>query len=35
MSEAEQIDFKVDRDNLYREESITDLKVASIRHVEV
>ena len=33
MSDAEQIDFKVDRDNLYREESITDLKVASIRRM--
>jgi hypothetical protein len=26
-----QIDFKVNKDNLYREESITDLKTASIR----
>ena len=27
------IDFTVDTDNLYREESITDLKVASIRQL--
>ena len=27
----EAIDFNVDRNNLYREEAITDLKVASIR----
>jgi hypothetical protein len=27
------IDFTVDQDNLYREESITDLKVASIRRL--
>jgi hypothetical protein len=27
----DQIDFTVDRDNLYREDSITDLKTASIR----
>ncbi|WP_319525347.1 cytoplasmic protein [uncultured Desulfosarcina sp.] len=33
MSESEQIDFTVDRKNLYREESITDLKVASIRRM--
>jgi len=33
MNGSEQIDFKVDRDNLYREESITDLKVASIRRM--
>lgn len=33
MSDSEQIDFKVDRDSLYREESITDLKVASIRRM--
>ena len=33
MNESEQIDFTVDRDNLYREESITDLKVASIRRL--
>ena len=26
-----QIDFKVDKANLYREESITDLKIATIR----
>jgi hypothetical protein len=33
MSESEQIDFTVDQKNLYREESITDLKVASIRRM--
>ena len=33
MNEAEQINFTVDRENLYREESITDLKVASIRRM--
>jgi hypothetical protein len=33
MNESEQIDFKVDLKNLYREESITDLKVASIRRM--
>lgn len=27
------IDFSVDTNNLYREEGITDLKVASIRHL--
>ncbi|KJS30597.1 MAG: cytoplasmic protein [Desulfatitalea sp. BRH_c12] len=27
------IDFKIDKNNLYREESITDLKVASIRRL--
>lgn len=31
--QSDQIDFTVDRDNLYREESITDLKVASIRRL--
>ncbi len=30
---SQQIDFTVDRDNLYREEAITDLKVASIRQM--
>lgn len=30
---GQQIDFTVDRNNLYREESITDLKVASIRRL--
>ncbi len=30
---SQQIDFKVDQGNLYREESITDLKVASIRQL--
>lgn len=29
----QQIDFTVDVDNLYREESVTDLKVASIRQL--
>jgi hypothetical protein len=33
MTEQEQIDFNVDQNNLYREESITDLKVASIRRM--
>ena len=36
MSEAGQapdIDFTVDKNNLYREESITDLKVAAIRRL--
>lgn len=33
MNDAERIDFTVDRENLYREESITDLKVASIRRM--
>lgn len=31
--QGQQIDFTVDKDNLYREESITDLKVASIRRL--
>ena len=31
--DGQQIDFKVDMDNLYREEAITDLKVASIRRL--
>ena len=30
---AQQIDFSVDRDNLYREDEVTDLKVASIRRL--
>lgn len=30
---AQQVDFTVDKTNLYREESITDLKVASIRRM--
>ncbi|MGD9310159.1 MAG: cytoplasmic protein [Desulfosarcina sp.] len=33
MNAQETIDFKVDESNLYREESITDLKVASIRRM--
>ena len=31
MNPQEKINFTVDKDNLYREESITDLKVAAIR----
>ena len=31
--QADQIDFTVDKENLYREESITDLKVASLRRL--
>jgi len=31
--QGQQIDFTVDRNNLYREEAITDLKVASIRRL--
>jgi hypothetical protein len=31
--QRQQIDFTVDKNNLYREESITDLKVASIRRL--
>ena len=30
----QQIDFTVNKENLYREESITDLKVASIRYLK-
>lgn len=30
---SQQVDFTVDQHNLYREESITDLKVASIRRL--
>lgn len=30
-AEGQNIDFTVNRDDLYREESVTDLKVASIR----
>lgn len=33
MADQEQIDFNVDKNNLYREEAITDLKVASIRRM--
>ncbi|BBO66961.1 hypothetical protein DSCA_08910 [Desulfosarcina alkanivorans] len=33
MAQNEQFDFKVDTDNLYREDAITDLKVASIRRM--
>lgn len=32
-AEGQHIDFTVNKDNLYREESITDLKVASIRRM--
>jgi len=32
-ADAGNIDFKVDTQNLYREESITDLKVAAIRRL--
>jgi hypothetical protein len=32
-SDEQQIDFTVDKQNLYREESITDIKVASIRRL--
>ena len=31
--QGQQIDFTVDKNNLYREDSITDLKVASIRRL--
>jgi hypothetical protein len=31
--QKQQIDFTVDKNNLYREESFTDLKVASIRRL--
>ncbi len=31
--QGQQIDFTVDKNNLYREESITDVKVASIRRL--
>lgn len=33
MAQQEKIDFKVDTSNLYREDAITDLKVASIRRM--
>ena len=33
MTEQERIDFNGDTDNLYREDAITDLKVASIRRM--
>lgn len=33
MATQEQIDFTVDQDNLYREEALSDLKVASIRRM--
>ena len=33
MSEENKIDFVVDKENLYREEGFTDLKVASIRRL--
>ena len=31
--QEQQIDFNVDKNNLYREESVTDLRVASIRRL--
>jgi hypothetical protein len=31
--DSKQIDFTVDRENLYREDAVTDLKVASIRRL--
>ncbi|MCD4716081.1 MAG: cytoplasmic protein [Desulfobacterales bacterium] len=33
MSEENKIDFTVDKENFYREEGFTDLKVASIRRL--
>jgi hypothetical protein len=33
MAGQEQLDFKVDTSNLYREDAVTDLKVASIRRM--
>ena len=33
MTEQEQFDFKVDTSSMYREDAITDLKVASIRRM--
>jgi len=33
MAQQEQLEFKVDTNNLYREDAITDLKVASIRRM--
>ena len=33
MADEQGIDFTVDKNNLYREDSITDLKVASIRRM--
>ena len=32
-NDGQQIDFTVDKNNLYREEAITDIKVASIRRL--
>ncbi len=31
--QSQDIDFTIDKDNLYREESVTDLKVATIRQL--
>jgi len=31
--QSNEVDFTVDKDNLYKEESITDLKIASIRRL--
>jgi len=33
MDQTQNIDFTVDRNNLYREESVTDIKVAAIRRM--
>ncbi len=33
VEQNQQVDFTVDKNNLYREESITDIKVASIRRL--
>lgn len=33
LGNSQQIDFKVDTDNLYREDALTDLKVATIRRL--
>jgi hypothetical protein len=33
MAQQERLEFKVDANNLYREDAITDLKVASIRRM--
>lgn len=33
LKNAQDVDFRIDRGNLYREESITDLKVGSIRRL--
>lgn len=33
VGERQQVDFQVDKNNLYREEAVTDMKVASIRRL--